>query len=46
MSITLERIEMFHIAMPLLAPFETSFGVTTERHTLLVKAITRDGVVG
>ncbi|MFN3706154.1 MAG: o-succinylbenzoate synthase [Thermoflexales bacterium] len=46
MSITLARVELFHIAMPLLTPFETSFGVTTERRTVLVKAITRDGIVG
>src|SRR6202140_1781376 len=29
--------------MPLVAPFETSFGVQTERDILLVKAITSDG---
>lgn len=42
----IERIELFHIRIPLRAPFETSFGVTTDRDTLLVKVTTRDGVTG
>src|SRR5690349_10989010 len=39
----LEAVEMRRIRMPLVAPFETSFGVQTERDILLLKAITSDG---
>lgn len=34
----IERIELREIGLPLVAPFETSFGVTTERRMILVKA--------
>src|SRR6266851_4999691 len=39
----LESVEMRRVRMPLVAPFETSFGVQTERGILLLKAITSDG---
>jgi o-succinylbenzoate synthase len=39
----LEAVELRRIRLPLVAPFETSFGVQTERDVLLVKAITTDG---
>jgi len=39
----LESVEMRRVRMPLVAPFETSFGVQTERDILLLKAITSDG---
>jgi O-succinylbenzoate synthase len=39
----LEAVELRRIRMPLVAPFETSFGVQTERDILLLKAITTDG---
>jgi O-succinylbenzoate synthase len=39
----LEAVELRRIRMPLVAPFETSFGVQTEREILLVKALTADG---
>lgn len=42
----IDRVELFHIRIPLTAPFETSFGVTTDRDTILVKATSVDGVVG
>jgi O-succinylbenzoate synthase len=42
----IEQIELFHIRIPLTAPFETSFGVTTDRDTILVKATTPDGIAG
>lgn len=42
----IDRVELFHIRIPLTAPFETSFGVTTDRDTILVKATTADGIVG
>lgn len=34
--IRIEQIELRHFAMPLVAPFETSFGVETEREGLIV----------
>jgi len=39
----LHSVEMRRIRLPLVAPFETSFGVQTERDILLLKAITSDG---
>jgi o-succinylbenzoate synthase len=42
-ELTLEAVELRRIRMPLVAPFETSFGIQTERDILLVKAITPDG---
>jgi O-succinylbenzoate synthase len=41
--VRLEAIELRRIGMPLVAPFETSFGVQFERDILLVKAITSEG---
>ena len=42
-AITLEAVELRRIRMPLVAPFETSFGIQTERDILLLKAITTEG---
>ncbi|HET9410902.1 MAG TPA: enolase C-terminal domain-like protein, partial [Candidatus Dormibacteraeota bacterium] len=39
----LQAVELRRIGMPLVAPFETSFGVQSERDILLVKAITSAG---
>ena len=39
----LRAVELRRIHLPLVAPFETSFGVQTERDVLLVKAITDAG---
>jgi O-succinylbenzoate synthase len=39
----LEAVELSRIRMPLVAPFETSFGIQTERDILLLKAITTEG---
>jgi o-succinylbenzoate synthase len=39
----LEAVELRRIRMPLVAPFETSFGVQEERDILLVKALTSEG---
>ena len=39
----LEAVELRRIHLSLVAPFETSFGVQTERDILLLKAITTDG---
>jgi len=43
--VRLDRIEVRRIAMPLLFPFETSFGRTTKKRFLLVSA-SGDGVTG
>src|ERR1700694_3593439 len=40
----LESVELRRISLSLVAPFQTSFGVQTERDILLVKALTSDGV--
>ena len=39
----LEAVELRRIRLPLVAPFETSFGVQTEKDVLLVRAITDAG---
>lgn len=41
----IEQIELREISMPLVSPFETSFGRTTVRKILLIK-IWADGVIG
>ncbi|MDT5034789.1 MAG: o-succinylbenzoate synthase [Actinoplanes sp.] len=41
----LTRVELRRIAMPLVAPFRTSFGTETDRDVLLVRAVT-DGAEG
>ena len=41
----IERIELREINLPLVAPFETSFGATTERRIILVKVFA-EGLVG
>ena len=42
-GLRLESVELFRIRMPLVAPFETSFGVQNERDILIVKALTSVG---
>ncbi len=39
----LEAVELRRIRMSLVAPFETSFGVQTERDILLLRAVTSEG---
>jgi O-succinylbenzoate synthase len=46
MRLQLERLELAEIELPLKWPFETSFGRTTKRRILLVKAFDRSGAVG
>src|SRR5438874_4957605 len=46
MNLKLERIELREIELPLKSPFETSFGRTTRRRMLIVKAFNRDGASG
>lgn len=42
----LERLELREIQMPLLAPFETSFGRATTRRILIVRVFDRSGACG
>ena len=42
----LRRVELTEITMPLVHPFETSIGRTTERRIILVRVEDRDGVEG
>lgn len=44
-SIRVDQIELRHISMPLVAPFETSFGVETEREGLIV-TLRGEGLTG
>ena len=44
--VQLEKLELREIQMPLLAPFETSFGRTTSRRILIVRAFDRSGASG
>lgn len=39
-------VELLQINLPLIFPFETSFGRTTERHIVLVRVVDQDGTVG
>ena len=41
----IEAITLYHVSMPLVAPFETSFGVTTGRECVLV-AVQSEGLTG
>ncbi|MFD7662100.1 o-succinylbenzoate synthase [Streptomyces sp. NPDC059788] len=43
MKTKISGIELRRIAMPLVAPFRTSFGVETSRDVLLVRVVTSDG---
>jgi o-succinylbenzoate synthase len=42
-GLALEAVELRRIRMPLVAPFETSFGIQSERDILLLKVITSGG---
>lgn len=46
MRLQLERIELREIELPLKSPFETSFGRTTRRRILIVRAFDRGGASG
>lgn len=41
----IEKINLYHIAMPLVAPFQTSFGTETERECLIV-TLHSEGLIG
>ncbi len=42
----IERVKLFHLRMPLRAPFETSFGRSTHRDCVLLQVFARDQVGG
>jgi len=42
----IQRIDIFHIAIPLLYTFETSFGIVDQRPAIVVKVTTGDGRIG
>lgn len=44
-NMKIERLTLFHLRMPLVAPFETSFGRSTERECLLI-TVYADGLIG
>lgn len=46
MKLQLEKIELKEIELPLKYPFETSFGRTTRRRILIVKAFDKSGATG
>ena len=41
----IDHITLYHVSMPLIAPFETSFGVETDRHCVIVR-VEADGLTG
>ena len=41
----IDRVTLHHLRMPLVAPFETSFGRITDRECILVE-VTADGLIG
>jgi o-succinylbenzoate synthase len=42
-AVEIEAVELHRIGMPLVRPFETSFGRQTEREVLLVRVLTSEG---
>ncbi len=42
----IEKIDLFEIKLPLVSPFETSFGVSHHKECILLRVTTADGVVG
>ncbi|MEU6312264.1 o-succinylbenzoate synthase [Streptomyces sp. NPDC047014] len=46
MKTKISGIELRRIAMPLVAPFRTSFGIETSRDVLLLRVVTADGTEG
>ncbi len=44
-SMKIDSISLYHLSMPLVLPFETSFGLTTDRECILV-AVRSEGLIG
>ncbi len=45
-AITVQAINLYPIAMPLVEPLRTSFGVEANKHAVIVELITAEGVTG
>src|SRR6188474_1289991 len=45
-GLELERIQLREIELPLKAPFETSFGITSRRRVLIVRIFDKSGASG
>ena len=45
-NLHLERLELREIELPLISPFETSFGRTTQRRILIVRVFDKSGASG
>ncbi len=41
-----DHLEIRHVALPLVAPFRTSYGTSYDRETFLLRVVTEDGVEG
>ncbi len=46
LSIPIKQIERFHVALPLVSPFSTSFGTERIKHAILVKVTDVEGNTG
>jgi O-succinylbenzoate synthase len=42
----IKQVDLFEVRVPLLAPFETSFGVATHKECILLRVTSADGAVG
>jgi O-succinylbenzoate synthase len=42
----IQQVDLFEVRLPLLAPFETSFGVATHKECILLRVTSADGAVG
>jgi O-succinylbenzoate synthase len=45
MDMKIEQVELFQITLPLVSPFETSFGISKDKECILVRVVA-DGAVG
>src|SRR5687768_10551523 len=45
-TLQLDKIQLREIELPLKAPFETSFGVTSKRRVLIVRVVDKSGASG
>ncbi|HUM97663.1 MAG TPA: dipeptide epimerase [Chitinophagaceae bacterium] len=44
--LTISRIELFKLSIPLIEPFTTSLGTDTDAENVLVKIFTKEGIIG
>ncbi len=45
-SLTIRRVELYKLSIPLIEPFTTSLGTDTAAENVLVKIITTEGIIG